>query len=86
MKIALDPTIFRDQSLAETMRTVADLGYEYVEFSPRDAFMPFFLHPRADDAKVAELTRALRETGVQIASVLPLYRWSGPSGRLWLGG
>jgi myo-inositol catabolism protein IolH len=40
--------------------------------------MPFFLHPRADADRVAELKGALRETGVQISSVLPLYRWSGP--------
>ena len=41
-------------------------------------FMPFFLHPRADRAQIAAFSRALNAAGVQVASVLPLYRWSGP--------
>ncbi|MDV6012583.1 sugar phosphate isomerase/epimerase [Haloechinothrix sp. LS1_15] len=78
MKIAVDPFMLRGLSLTEMVRTVADIGYSYIELSPREDFLPFFLHPRADDGRVAELKRALTETGVQLASVLPLYRWSGP--------
>ncbi|MBA0124553.1 sugar phosphate isomerase/epimerase [Haloechinothrix sp. YIM 98757] len=78
MKIAVDPFMLRDLSLTDMVRTVADLGYSYIELSPREDFLPFFVHPRADDERVAELKTALRETGVQLASVLPLYRWSGP--------
>jgi myo-inositol catabolism protein IolH len=57
---------------------VADLGYEYIELSPRDDFTPFFLHPRADDATVRAFKKALDGAGVKIAAHLPLYRWSGP--------
>ncbi|GAB3698998.1 sugar phosphate isomerase/epimerase family protein [Nocardiopsis oceani] len=78
MKIALDPFMFRYLPKTEMVRTVADLGYEYIELSPREEFMAFFRHPRADDDRVAELRAVLRETGVQLASMLPLYRWSGP--------
>ena len=78
MKIAIDPYMFRALPIPQMVRTVAELGYEYLELSPREDFLPFFLHPRADDARVAELKTALRETGVQLSSVLPLYRWSGP--------
>lgn len=78
MKIALDPYMLRKLPVREMVRTVADIGYEYIELSPRDDFMPFFLHPRADDEKVVEFKDALRETGVRLASVLPLYRWSSP--------
>ncbi|OXM75309.1 MULTISPECIES: sugar phosphate isomerase/epimerase family protein [Amycolatopsis] len=78
MKIALDPYMLRDLPMREMVRTVADIGYEYLELSPRADFMPFFLHPRADDDKVAELKRVLAETGVRLASVLPLYKWSSP--------
>ena len=78
MKIALDPTMFRTLSLAGTIHTVAELGYQYVELSPREDFLPFFVHPRADKTRITELATALRETGVTIASVLPLYRWSSP--------
>jgi myo-inositol catabolism protein IolH len=78
MKVALDPYMFRHLSLTEMVRTVADLGYAHIELSPREDFLPFFVHPRADQARVAELKSALHETGVGLASLLPLYRWSGP--------
>jgi len=78
MKIALDPYMLRKLPMDQMVRTVAEIGYEYIEFSPREEFMPFFLHPRADDEKVAELKKLLRDTGVQLSSVLPLYKWSSP--------
>ena len=78
MKIALDPYMHRSTPLLELPGLVADLGYEYVELSPREDFMPFFLMPRADDAKVKEFKKALDGAGVKIAANLPLYRWSGP--------
>ncbi|HWE90632.1 MAG TPA: sugar phosphate isomerase/epimerase [Pseudonocardiaceae bacterium] len=78
MKIALDPNMFRHLSLRDTVRTAADIGYQHIELSPRDDFLPFFVHPRADRDRVAELRSALAETGVGVSSVLPLYRWSGP--------
>lgn len=78
MKIALDPYMFRTTPLLELPALVAELGYEYIELSPRDDFTPFFLHPRADDATVKAFKKALDAAGVKIASHLPLYRWSGP--------
>jgi myo-inositol catabolism protein IolH len=78
MKTALDPYMLRALPMAEMVRTVAELGYSYLELSPREEFMPFFLHPRADDEKVAELKKALRDNDIQLSSVLPLYKWSSP--------
>ena len=78
MKIALDPYMFRRTPLAELPGLVADLGYEYIELSPRDDFLPFFTHPRADRDTIASFKQALHAAGVSLASVLPLYRWSGP--------
>jgi myo-inositol catabolism protein IolH len=78
MKIALDPYMFRRVPLTNLPGLVADLGYQYIEMSPREDFLPFFLHPRADRAHIAAFKRALAVAGVEIASVLPLYRWSGP--------
>ncbi|MFJ4026650.1 sugar phosphate isomerase/epimerase family protein [Paenarthrobacter sp. NPDC089989] len=78
MKIALDPLPFRHLPIPEMVRTVADLGYEWIEFSQRDDFLPFYLHPRANDDLVQQLKKALQETGVRIASVLPILRWSSP--------
>jgi myo-inositol catabolism protein IolH len=78
VKVALDPYMLRKVPLLELPRLVADLGYRYLELSPRDDFLPFFLHPRVDKAGVAAFRAALAEAGVEVASVLPLYKWSGP--------
>jgi myo-inositol catabolism protein IolH len=78
MKVALDPYMLRGTPLLELPAVVANLGYEWIELSPREDFIPFFLHPRADRAKVTAFKKALDGAGVGISSVLPLYRWSGP--------
>jgi myo-inositol catabolism protein IolH len=78
VKIALDPYMLRSIPLLELPAVVAELGYEYIELSPREDFMPFFLHPRADDGTVAAFKKALDDAGVKVAANLPLYRWSGP--------
>lgn len=78
MKLALDPYMLRHVPLTELPGVVADLGYEYIELSPREDFTPFFLHPRANDAVVAGFRKALDAAGVKVATHLPLYRWSGP--------
>jgi myo-inositol catabolism protein IolH len=78
VKIALDPYMLRKVPLLELPRLVAELGYRYLELSPRADFLPFFLHPRVDQAGVAALRRELAAAQVEVASVLPLYRWSGP--------
>jgi len=78
VKIALDPYMLRNVPLLELPRVVADLGYRHIELSPRDDFMPFFLHPRASSADVAAFKRELAAAEVSVASVLPLYKWSGP--------
>jgi myo-inositol catabolism protein IolH len=78
MKIALDPYMLRRVPLLKLPAVVAGLGYRYLEMSPREDFLPFFVHPRADRATVAAFKRELAAASVEIASVLPLYRWSGP--------
>jgi myo-inositol catabolism protein IolH len=78
MKIALDPYMLRDRPFGEVCRIAADIGYDSIELSPRPDFIPFFTHPRADRATVAEFRAALQDTGIELASILPLYRWSGP--------
>ncbi|GIE48820.1 protein iolH [Amorphoplanes nipponensis] len=78
MRIALDPYMLRTVPLLSLPRVVADLGYRHIELSPRDDFLPFFLHPRASSADVAAFKRELAAAEVSVASVLPLYKWSGP--------
>ena len=78
MKIALDPYMFRSTPLLELPGLVADLGYEHIELSPREDFIPFFKHPRVDSATIKAFKGALSGAGVQVSSLLPLFRWSGP--------
>src|SRR6266550_4988352 len=78
VKIALDPYMLRDRPFGEVCRIAADIGYDSIELSPRPDFIPFFTHPRADRDKVAEFRSALSETRMELASILPLYRWSSP--------
>jgi myo-inositol catabolism protein IolH len=78
MKITLDPYMLRGVPLTELPGMVAELGYEHIELSPREDFVPFFVHPRADRAAIAAFKKALASAGVSVATVLPLYRWSGP--------
>jgi myo-inositol catabolism protein IolH len=70
--------MLRRVPLLELPAVVAELGYEHIELSPREDFLPFFVHPRVDRATVAAFRRELAGAGVRIASVLPLYKWSGP--------
>lgn len=78
MRIALDPYMFRRVPLADLPAVVRDLGYDAIELSPRPDVIPFFLHPRIDRAGVAAFRRALDAAGVEVVSVLPLFRWSSP--------
>jgi myo-inositol catabolism protein IolH len=76
--LALDPYMHRTTPLGDLPALVADLGYEAIELSPREDFLPFFVHPRADKAAVQAFKRALRAANVDLVSLLPLYRWSSP--------
>ena len=79
MKLALDPQMFYStQSVLELPDTVASLGYDWMELSPKADFIPFFSHPKVDDAGVRALKKRAADAGVGIASVLPVQRWSGP--------
>lgn len=78
MKLALDPYMFRRTPLLQLPALVAELGYQYIELSPRSDFIPFFVHPRADRDTIAGFKKVLKAAGVSLSSVLPLYRWAGP--------
>jgi len=79
MKLALDPQMFfATHSVWELPDVVASLGYSWMELSPKADFVPFFQHPRVDDAGVRKLKKVAADAGVGIASLLPVLRWSGP--------
>ncbi|QQD81954.1 sugar phosphate isomerase/epimerase [Bacillus siamensis] len=87
MKLALDPSMYRDDlTLEEMVYKTAELGYEYIELSPREDFCPFYKYPKVDSAKIKHLKRLLKDTGVKLSSLLPLYHWTGPDeDRVWPG-
>ncbi len=78
MKIALDPYMHRHLTLLELPRLAAELGYEYIELSPRPDFLDWWVYPRAYPERIAAFKRALRDHGVKLASLLPMYRWASP--------
>ena len=79
VKIALDPAMYHAElSVADEVRKAADLGYEYLELSPRPDFFFWHRYPKADDAMIADVKQACRETGVQLASLVPVFNWSSP--------
>lgn len=82
MKIALDPTPFYyDYKLLELPQAVADAGYRYMQLAPHDDFLPFYTHPKADDELVHDLAKACKNAGVELVSLLPVYRTSWPDER-----
>ncbi len=79
VKIALDPTPFHStHSLLEFPALAADLGYKYLQMTPHADMIPFFNHPKADDELVKKMKKACQDAGIEIASTLPVLRWSGP--------
>jgi myo-inositol catabolism protein IolH len=76
MRIALDPYMHRHLSLEELPRLAADLGYEWIELSPRSDFLEWFKAPRVFPDRVKRFKEALKDHGVKIASLLPMYRWA----------
>ena len=78
MKIALDPYMIRHLSLPELCRATAELGYDQIELSPRSDFLDWWVMPRATKDRMAGFKAALREHGVGLATLQPMYRWASP--------
>lgn len=78
MKLALDPFAIRLGDFDDYFRRAAESGFKYIEFSQRNDFWPYYTHPTANDEKVAEAKRLLKKYDLELASCLPLYRWSSP--------
>ena len=78
MKIALDPYMIRHLSLPELCRATAELGYDQIELSPRSDFLDWWVMPRATKERMAGFKRALKEHGVGLATLQPMYRWASP--------
>ncbi|MDO5627606.1 MAG: sugar phosphate isomerase/epimerase [Mobilicoccus sp.] len=79
VKILLDPHMYHaSMSVADECRKAADLGYSYIELSPRADFHEWHHYPKVDRAQIAEVKAAMTESGVKIWSFNPVYNWSSP--------
>lgn len=76
MKIALDPYMHRHLPLHQIMELAAELGYEYVELSMRTDLLPLFTRSRANKDLISAFGEASRSTGVQLVSLMAVYRWA----------
>ena len=74
MKIAFEPFMHRPLSLEELPRKVRELGYEWIELSPRGDFLECLKAPRVFPDRIEAFKKALAAEGVKIASVLAMYR------------
>ena len=75
--IVLDPNMYyMTMSTPDCLRKAADLGFKHVELSPRADFHFWHHYPKADDAYIAELNKASKETGVTIRTLNPVFNWS----------
>ncbi|MHA7861427.1 sugar phosphate isomerase/epimerase family protein [Tessaracoccus sp. Y36] len=80
VKILLDPSMYHPHlTVAEELRKAADLGYEYIELSPRADFHEWHHYPKVDDAEIARVKKAMVETGVRIWSLNPVFNWASPN-------
>ena len=78
VKIALDTFMLRFLPLPEIARIASDIGYDAVELSWREDFIPLLRRPRADARLIAEARTAFRNRNIEIASLVALYRWASP--------
>src|SRR6476646_5732140 len=78
MQIALDPWMVRGRSLDQVCQFAAESGYQWIELSPREDFLPLYVAPRANRECVMELKRSLQRHSIELASLWTVYRWSEP--------
>src|SRR3990172_7825073 len=79
MKVALDPWMVRNRSLDRVCQFAAETGYQWIELSPREDFLPLYVAPRANAERIAELKQSLHRHGIGLASLWTVYRWSEPN-------
>lgn len=80
--ICLDPQMYHSRmSVADEVRHAAALGYSYIELSPRADWFFWHRYPKADHEAVAEVRRAMDESGTRIHTLVPVFNWSSPNER-----
>ncbi|MCA0437650.1 MAG: sugar phosphate isomerase/epimerase, partial [Actinobacteria bacterium] len=79
VKILLDPSMYHPHlSVAQECQKAADLGYSYLELSPRWDFHEWHHYPKVDRSEIAKVNSAMAETGVKIWTFNPVFNWASP--------
>ncbi len=76
MKIALDRYMHRHLPLEKLGPRAARLGHEWIELSPRGDFLEWFKAPCVSPGRARAFKKSLKDSGVGIASLLPMSRWA----------
>lgn len=80
VKILLDPSMYHPHlSVSEELQKAADLGYEYLELSPRADFHEWHHYPKVDDLEIQRVKKAMATTGVKIWTLNPVFNWASPN-------
>ena len=75
VKILLDPSMYHPHlSVAQELHKARELGFNYLELSPRADFHQWHHYPKVDRHQITEVKRAMAETGVKIWSLQPRLR------------
>ena len=79
VKILLDPSMYHPHlTVAQECEKAADLGYGYIELSPRADFHEWHHYPKVDNAEIARVKKAMKATGVKIETFNPVFNWASP--------
>lgn len=79
VKILLDPSMYHPQlSVSEECFKAADLGYQYLELSPRADWHEWHHYPKVDDLEISRVKKAMAASGVKIETFNPVFNWSSP--------
>lgn len=79
VKILLDPSMYHPHlTVAEELHKAAELGFRYLELSPRADFHEWHHYPKVDRHQIAEVKKASADSGVQIWSFNPVFNWASP--------
>jgi myo-inositol catabolism protein IolH len=78
MKFAMDPVMLYNRPLSDIFSVALDIGYPYIELSPREDFLIGMRGQRITLSAVKQIATASEKTGVGIASLMVVYPWSSP--------
>lgn len=79
VKVLLDPSMYHPHlSVAQEVHKAAELGFRFIELSPRADFHEWHHYPKVDRHQIADVKQAMKDTGVRIWTFNPVFDWSSP--------